>query len=398
MKIKCDFSPNKSIFSLGINIAVGSRNENDFPNGISHFLEHYIFRKSKRFSGKEIAKKFESFGALVNAFTAKDQTSFYLTAQTENFTQVAQLLFEIICTPDFLPEEVQKEKLIIAEEINSYLDDNEEIIFEIAATTLYGQNNLCTPITGTIESIEQINSELLEKFHSLHYQTENMIIASSGGISEEMLLKVFDNNSSKTNLKHLTNFKNLDIKNINYSRNIVKGQSTQGHILYFKVIKNESEDQRYALAILNLILGDGISSRLYQSVREEFGISYNIYSSINRYTDLTEISVYASFDENKLSEIEEEIDKQVNLIAQNSITQKEFSTAKSILKTFLLIDDESSSSRISTLGREMILGEEHKTTHQLIEEIEGITLETIKKVASKTLSASNFSKTIILPE
>lgn len=384
---------NTSSFTLGIHFANGSRHENDFPNGVAHFMEHYAFRRSHKFNNKQIAKRFEILGAVTNAFTTKEQVSFYATALNVNFDKVLDLLIEIVLNPEFISEDIEKEKEIILDEIRSYEDDHEDMIFEYAAKLMYEDNKLANPIAGSIESVSKINKTQLKKYHIQNFTTDQMIVTFAGAYDHEDIIPKLDSIRSRKG-------KNLAFKTpklVEPSKLVVKKNSSQSYLILSHFYPNNDLELRYRFAIINILLGDGLSSRLYQRLRESLGLAYNIYSGFTNHVDLTEIAIYSSFEPRRLNRVRSVILKELSKIMDKGFSEREIKIAKELLKTYSVMESESTLSKMNIMARQEIIYGKQDTTLDALKRIESISKKQIDSDIDKIIKLEKWFEVVIQP-
>lgn len=384
-------------FSLGITINTGSRDDYEGLQGLAHMIEHCVFRQSKNRSGKQIAYQFESIGAYTNAFTTKEVTCFYVRALSGNFEKCLELLVDLVFNPVFDEKDVEKEKKIIIEEIKSYEDDPEEMICDYADKILFGDIPLGEPIAGSISSVKKAKADDLKKYHNEFYKPENIVISFAGNFEHEYLVdKIGDQ------IKEFQNEKFNSIRNntfIYQKNNIEEVKSfQQTHILLANKIPGYNTALRYPMAALNVILGEGMSSRLYQQLREKNSLAYTIYSSLTQYTDTGSISIYSATDTKKIKKVEKLIIEELNKLIEKKILGTELDRAKEQLKSSTIMAMESMSTRMQSLAKSELLLGENEDIETTIDLINGVTLDQIKDVAEKYYNFDQWSKIVFLPE
>jgi len=384
-------------FALGYFIGVGARDEKEFPHGTAHFMEHAAFKNSGKRNSRQIANRFENLGAFTNAYTTKENICFYVNALRDNFNKVADILSEITFSPDFKKEEIDKERNVIIEEINSYLDDPEEFIYDEADKLIYEGNELAHPITGTVESVNRINEEVLKLFHTKYFVPENTIISLAGNINHEKLVRkvkrIFDNSQYNSFSKELR----LEPETIKHNYLELEKSSGQAHLLFTKYIKNRDIRTRYIIAVINIILGDGMSSRLYQNLRERSGIAYSVYSSIVNFEDNTNINIYTSIDPKKIGFAKKQIEKELKKLFKDYIRVSEFKRAKNQLKSSSIIEMENMSSRMQFLAKQEIMFKKHESLEESIELIDSIKMEEVVAMIDKEFSPEAWHELRIIP-
>jgi predicted Zn-dependent peptidase len=384
-------------FAAGVCVNAGSKDDYSEKEGIAHFMEHSAFRRTKNRTSKQIANEFEALGAYSNAFTTKELTCFYVRALQKHFAKTFELLADITLNTIFVENEIEKEKLIIVEEIKSYEDDPEEYVCDLADTLVFAGNSFASPILGNQNSVGNINCSDLENFHKEFYQPSNITISVAGNIQHSEIIKLANEYfTQKSSTKKLNNFVIQENKS---KKLIVQKEIQQSHIVMGLTTKGIKSDERYPLSVMNVIFGDGMSSRLYQNLREKYGLAYSIYSSIQNYATCGGFYIYAATDENNnekaINLIFEEMNKFINV---KKPTKKELHRAKEQLKTATIIELESMSSRMQNLLKQEICAGKFENSDKIIDNIEQINLDDIMKVSEKYFSTKEWNICQLLPK
>ncbi len=323
---------------IGIWIKIGSRYESPDRNGISHFLEHMFFKGTQNRTAQDIATAIDSLGGEINAYTSTEYTVFYVKVLDEYMEQALSLLTEIILESTFPEADIEKEKNIVYEEIKMVEDNPSDLVHDLFNKSIWGEEDLGQSVLGDIKTINLFTRNHLVDHINNHYSTDNIIVSCSGNFSEAKLIEHL--NRTIGCLERGGERKNERIPHFSSSINIVTKDLSESHIcLGLKGLQYKSKD-RYTMHLLNTILGSGISSRLFQSVREKRGLVYSIYSYHMAYFDTGLWAVYAGTDKKHVSEvINITVDEMRNL--SNSATADELQRAKSQLKGNLLLALES---------------------------------------------------------
>ncbi len=383
-------------FALGIAVNIGSRDDFRDRAGLSHFVEHIVFRHSKKLSSKKISLAFESLGAYINAFTTKEFICFYVRALNENFDKVFKLLVEVTFNPLFREKDIEKERKVILEEIKSYDDDPEELIFDISEQVLFKGNAMEIPIVGQEESVKSITKEDLNNFHNSYFTPSNSIVAFSGDLPFEKII-----NSSKKILSSISGIETTRIRQVpevNLPEKIeIKKDFQQSHILVCKNVPGMLSDERYLLAAINIILGDGMSSRLYQSLREKHGLVYSVYSSLQLYSDCGNITIYAGSEKRNYNRIVSLIFDEIEKILSKKITMTELNRAKIQLKSSTLMALESLSNRMQAIVKSEFSYGRYETIEETMKDINDLNLENINQCIDEHFHSDLWSQVIFIP-
>ncbi len=393
LRIISEQIPGAKSFSLGVCVDAGSRDDFQNCDGLAHFVEHSVFRRTKNKTSKKISEEFESLGAYTNAFTTKEITCFYVRALSGNFQKILNLLFDITIEPVFVDKDVNKERSIITEEIKSYYDDPEELIMDFADEAIFANSDLAHPIIGSEESVQNISATDVAKFHSQYFVPNNLILSCVGDIPHNLLVKYAEKRFGKIANKELIKPKS-ELSVYNPSKIIVDKDYAQNHLLYCKRICPYSSEERFPMTALNFILGEGMSSRLNITLREKYGMVYSVYSNLHFFSDSGVLSVYAGSERKNIARIENIIETEIKKLIANKITDKELSRAKEQLKASTIMSMESLSSRMQNLAKSEFMLGRNQDADELIEHINAINMESMNNVIEKYLELSNWSEII----
>lgn len=378
-------------FSLGFCVKAGS--EDDTIHGTAHFMEHMAFKRTKNRNASEIANEFEDIGAYSNAWTTKEHTCFYVRAIKEHFEKCFELLSDITLNTIFTEQEMEKERAVIIEEIKSYEDDPEEYILDMADSVVFNNSFLAHPIAGTEKDVLKIKIAHLQDFHKNYYHPSNIVVAIAGNISNDTAIKLCQKYLESEHKKVKENFPDVEGESLSL---IKKKHIQQNHILLGKLTQGMLSQERYPLALANIIFGEGMSSRLYQNIREQKGIAYSIYSNIQQYKKLGILAIYAATQVNMeqcLNLINEEMQK---FITTNPPTALELNRAKEQLKSATIIELESMSSRMQNLLKQEVYFEKYESPLSTSQKIDAFKIEEVIEVANKYFNVLNWHKCALL--
>ena len=389
--------PTVESFSLGIFTDVGSRNDPQGKEGLAHFLEHSLFRRTKTRSSRAIASEFESVGAYTNAYTTKEHLSFYVRALKPHFRKTFSLLSDLVLNPMFIRKEIEKERQIILEEIKSYEDDPEEMIFDEADKMLFTGHPLGVPIAGYSDTVKDISCSDLESFHSHHFMPDNILIACSGNILFEQIVNYSTNYFSKLN-NNSSLSKTAPLERTNYKKKELDKPFSQTHLLLARRLPLISSEEKYPLGLLNIILGDGMSSRLNHQVRERHGLAYNVESSFQLLTDCGGFYIYAAMERKFCQKTEKLIHNQMLKLIESDITATELNRSKEQLKSSTVMAMESMSNRMQSLAKSELMLHRYEDISSTIDMIDSISLDEIKSTAEKYLNPSDWVTVVFFPE
>lgn len=394
LKVIAEEMPSYFPFSVSFSVMSGSRDELTVPNGTAHFLEHIVFRRTKRLKSRQIAKEFEKYGAIANAFTTKEYTSYFATANYNNLEKVFKLLYEVVLEPEFNQQDIIKERKIILDEIISAEDDPEDLLTDKISSLEFENQKIANPIAGSLDSVNEISMNHLNYFFEDNYNPENIIIAYAGANINEFinLVSKFDFISKgKVKKRESIKFNKAKIKEEN------SDITNQTHLMLSYLHSDNSLNLRTSFALFNIMISEAMSSRLYQNLREKKGITYNIYSGLSNYTDFTEFYIYTSFDSKKKSRVLDIINKEFKKIQEKSFNKSELKIAKELLKTYSLMENEGSLNKINNLTRQFMLYGKIEDSNDIINSINQFKYEDLDKITKDTFDFDNWFKYILVP-
>lgn len=339
--------------SVGVCVKAGSVFENEENSGISHFLEHMAFKSSERHSTKELAEIIDGLGGMVNASTSKFNTLFYARILDDKLEETLDFLSEIVLMPRLEASEIEREKGVVLEEISMAEDTPEDIVYDKLSELQFKSYSISRPILGKAKNIRSFDGDKLRAYRQEYYIANHCVISVVGSFDEEKLIRMVEERFSSFEAGELKAYPEAEI-NQNGGEIFVKKEIEQLHMcLGFKGF-SDRDDRRYALAVLCNIFGGGVSSRLFQSIREEKGLVYSIYSSVSSYPNIGDFVIYAAFNSEKKKQVLSEIQEQASLLLKNGISQKEIEQTKLQIKTGTVLSQESLQSRMIRNASHMI--------------------------------------------
>lgn len=380
--------------SIGIWILTGSRNETLENNGVSHFLEHMLFKGTKTRSAQDIAEAFDSIGGNVNAFTAKEYTCYYARVLDSYQEHALEILADMFFNSVLSEEELAREKKVIMEEIKMYEDSPDNLVHHLLSKAMFGNHSLGRSILGTAANLEAMTRETLEEYMEEFYIPNNIVISIAGNVEKDFIEKVE---------KHFASFSrpNRDIIREKplfvYDSITNEKEIEQAHVCFGFPGLAAKDEAAVSLAVINSTLGVGMSSRLFQEVREKRGLAYSVYSFHNAYVDSGMLGIYAGTTKEQLPVLREAVDETIARLVEDSLTDKELLNKKEQLKGNILLSLENTSSRMSRNGRNELLLNRHRTLDQITEEIDAIDSSVIRHTLDMIFSGKQ-AEAIIQPK
>lgn len=363
--------------SLGAYVAVGTRHEDATENGISHFLEHMAFKGTITRSALEIAEAVENVGGHINAYTAREVTAYYIKLLKEDAELGIDILGDILTHSTFDPVEMERERGVILQEIGQANDSPDDIIFDYFQATAYPDQPMGRPTLGTEDLIKTISRDHLKQYMHRHYSAENMIFSAAGNLDHNKIVALVEKY-----FKDLPNNSNVTPAPAHYQGGEFRKEKEldQAHIILGFPSINYNHPHYYAAILLSIILGGGMSSRLFQEIREKHGLVYSIYAYNIAHDDDGLFGIYAGTGEEQTKELMPILLEELKKI-QNSIKPEELQRTRAQLKSSLLMSMESTASRCEQIARHIQIYGRILSTQEVVDKIDAVTIEDIYAVA-----------------
>lgn len=371
--------------SIGVWVKAGSMLEKPEENGLSHFMEHMAFKGTEKRSARQIAEEMDAIGGHLNASTSKLVTNYYAKVIDEDLPLAADILADLVCNPILDPDETEKERGVIMEEISMVDDTPEDVVYDVLAEAVFGEQALGQTILGPAERILAYTPADLHAFRRRHYGPQNAVIAIAGNVDTKRVQDLLEEKfGAWTGAPKQVYPQNIAIP---AARKCFRDKDTeQVHLcISYRGLEMGNQDI-YPLAVLNTILGGGMSSRLFQRIREDLGMAYSVYSSPSNYPHCGEFTLYAATSPKYAKTVLEQIDVEIAKLLKEGITDKEFTQAKAQLKGSFILGLESAYNRMSALGHNQILLERMVSPEDTIALIEKAGMEDVNRLAAQILN------------
>jgi predicted Zn-dependent peptidase len=376
---------------VGIWVNVGSRDETPAVAGASHFLEHLLFKGTTRRSALEISSSIEAVGGEMNAFTSKEYTCFYARVIDTDLPMAIDVVSDLITSSIVSALDVDAERKVVLEEIAMRDDDPSDLVHDLYAETYYGDTQLGRPILGTVDSIKSMSRNAVFNYYKKRYLPEDLVVAVAGNIKHKKVVEMVE--------RALTADGFLDVKGAPQIRGndvlrktkqtpvgIITRKTEQAHMFYGMEGVARHDDRRFAMGILASALGGGMSSRLFQEIREKRGLAYSVYAYAQQFAGSGQIGFYAGCNPKKAIEVIEIIREVLVDVAENGMTHEEIDRAKGAVRGSLVLSQEDSGSRMSRIGKNEIVYGHVMGFDEILHEISSVTHEDVRKVASEFLT------------
>ena len=383
--------------AIGFWVGTGSRDEDARVAGASHFLEHLLFKGSERRSASEIAESVESCGGDMNAFTAQELTTYYVRVPDDRLPLAIEILSDIVWTPALRAEDVDAERQVILEEIHMRDDTPEDLVHDIFTDAMFPDHPIGREVIGSPATIGAMTRDDIASFHAEHYHPSNVVIAAAGNLDHDELVTFVE--------KGLAADAGARPAREPYAGDppprslaVLERTTEQAHVVLGMRALRRDDPDRYALTVVDQVLGGGMSSRLFQEVREQRGLAYSVYSYRSAFQETGALAVSAGTSPERVDELLGVVDAQLErLVADGGVSDRELDAAKGHLRGSLALSLESSSSRMHRLGRsELTLGEV-PTLDELVEKVEGVTPADVARVIDSVVATEERTLAVVGP-
>ncbi len=380
--------------SVGVWISSGSRRETPEQNGISHFIEHMLFKGTINRSAEAIARSVDSIGGNLDAFTAKEMVCFNTKVLDDHLPIAMDVLSDLVLNPAFREEDIEKEKGVILEEIKMDADSPDYLVHEIFSSNFWKDHALGKPILGTRETVKKFNQSMIRDYYRGVYTPSNLLITAAGNLTHDGLVTLARDRFESLSIAEP---EPPPIAPSTHAKVSLKSKKDleQVHVCLGVPSYPIPHKDRFACYALNTMLGGGMSSRLFQNIRERQGLAYAVFSELNPYSDTGCLSVYAGTSLESARQVIELILKEFADLKQNLAPAEEVRRAKDHLKGSLMLSLESTSSRMSNLARQEMHFQRFFTLDELAESIENVTAEDIQRVAQTFFDQKQVALTVL---
>lgn len=395
-KIISEFIPHVKSFTLGFWFNVGTRDESLRNNGISHFIEHMLFKGTKKRTAKMIAEEIESYGGYLNAFTSKEHTCYYSKGLSENLGRTFSVLSDLIQNPLFKEIHIRKEAGVVIDELKDIDDNPEELLYDKFEEIIFNGNKLSYPVIGRENNIRNFSSGDLFNFHSTNYNTDGLLVVASGNLKHDELIKLTEKYITHRKKRYRRSREKFNTKKVEDA--FIEKDVQQVHTIIGRATYGYNDKRRIHVRFLSALLGEGSSSRLFLAVREKLGITYQINSFLNSYNDTSAFGVYFSTNQNQYARVIDIIFKEFKKLKELPVSEKELKKVKEYLKGGIVLSLESTTNRMMRIANSILYYDKVLSVEDYLSKIDKITSEDVQKTANDLLNDSKLIKVILKSE
>ena len=383
--------------AVGYWIGAGSRDEEPAEAGVTHFIEHLLFKGTDRFSALEIAEIFDGLGGELNAATSREHTLVYARIPDHHLETAVDVMSDMVFAPAFA--ELDSEREVVLEEIAMYDDAPQELVHDLIAEAVFADHPLGRPVIGTAEVIASIAPEAIARYHDTMYVPGNIVVAAAGNVDHDQVVELVSRALERRG-PHTSDAVNVRPPLVQAPPPRLRFQqkdTEQYHVCLAAPGISRSDRRRFAASLLDAILGGSASSRLFQEIREKRGMAYSVYSFVSQYTDTGQIGVYLGTREDNLADALAITAEQIADIAGGNLPGRELERAKENIKGRVLLSMESTSTRMNRLGKSLITDSELLSVDRIVAEIEAVDAESVCDLAAALLAPERLSAACIGP-
>jgi predicted Zn-dependent peptidase len=388
--------PSVRSISIGFWIGAGSRDERDDRAGVSHFIEHLLFKGSRSYDAQQIAETFDAMGAELNAATSREHTMVYSRIPDRHLDEALEVMTDMVFAPAFA--ELDQEREVVLEEIAMYEDTPQELVHDLFSEAVFGSHALGRPVIGTAEVISTVSRRAIAAYHRSMYTGGNIVVAAAGNIQHDRfvsLLERFERKSAASSggprvRRPLTQAPPPSLR-------FERKDTEQYHLCLGAPGISRSDRRRFAASLLDSILGGSASSRLFQEIREKRGMAYSVYTFASQYTDTGLIGIYVGTREENLATCVEICSEQIGELAAGKFRKGELERAKESIKGRITLSMESTSNRMSRLGKSLITDTELLSFERIIAEVDAVEPDAVAELAGVLLGPDRLSAACVGP-
>jgi predicted Zn-dependent peptidase len=386
--------PHVRSVSIGVWVRSGSRREAPDENGLAHFIEHMVFKGTERRSAEAIAREMDSVGGMLDAFTSKEQICFNAKVLDEHLPIAFDVIADLILRPNFDSEDVTKEQQVILEEIKMDMDNPEYLLHEVFTRGFWPEHPLGRPILGTPETVKNFTREVLKTRFASWFAPDHLVVTAAGNVAHEQVLDLVTREFGhlQPSGQHAPHIAPRTEAPIHLEK---KRDLEQVHLCVGVPSVPLGHEDRFGVAVLNNLLGGGMSSRLFQNIREKRGLAYAVFSEITPYSDAGMLTVYAGSAKETVGQVLDLIVSEFRDLKKSLVTEEELTRSKNHLKGSLMLSLESTSARMSNLARQELYFRRFYSLDEILDSIEAVTREQLQSLARQYFRAEDTAVTVL---
>jgi predicted Zn-dependent peptidase len=381
VRVVSERMPHVRSISVGVWIGTGSREETPEQSGLSHFIEHMLFKGTKKRTAEDIARSVDSIGGGLDAFTSKELVSYNVKVLDEHLPEAFDVVSDLVRNPLFEKTDIEKEKGVILEELKMEVDNPEYLIHEIFSSNFWKGHALGRPILGTRQTVRSFNRDRVEEYYRAFYTPRNITITAAGNLKHKRLVQLVEDQFGDLKSRPMPKLVNPPTP---YAPLVFKNKDLEQVHVYMGVPSvSMPHEERYGCYILNAILGGGMSSRLFQNIREKQGLAYTVLSELTMYRDAGCMLIYAGTSPKSATKVVKSVVHELGEMVDKQVTEEELRRAKDHLKGSFVLGLESTSSRMGNLARQELYFKRFFSLDELLQNVENVTAQDVQRLAKR---------------
>ena len=393
LRLVTEATPHVRSVSIGVWLSRGSRHEPEEHAGIAHFVEHMLFKGTTSRSAEDIAQQVDSIGGQLDAFTSKEYAGYYVKVLDEHLALAADVLCDLVSNPIFAAADIAREQKVVLEEIKMVEDTPDDLVHEIFAESYWNGHPLGRPILGTPASVSALDQPTLQRYFRETYVASNFIVVAVGNLDHDQVKALIEEKFA--NIPAAGRSVSDRVPVVMPSVQIRSKDLEQSHVCLGTVGLPQNHPDRYAAYALNTVLGGSMSSRLFQNVREKRGLAYSVFSSLSAYEDAGALSIYAGCGNDAVAELVDVVVAEIRRLKREALPGDELRRAKDHLKGSLMLNLESTSSRMSHHARQEIYRDRADGLDEMLAAIEDVTIDDVRRLATEFFAPDALGVTVL---
>jgi predicted Zn-dependent peptidase len=393
LRLVTEAMPHVRSVSIGVWLTRGSRHEPLEHAGIAHFVEHMLFKGTTTRTAEDIAQQVDSIGGQLDAFTSKEYAGYYVKVLDEHLPLAVDVLADLVSNPVFAPDDIEREQKVVLEEIKMVEDTPDDLVHEIFAQSYWNGHPLGRPILGTPESVSALDQPTLQRYFRDTYVAGNFVVVAVGNLQHDAVRALIEEKLGRTPATGHSAMDSVPV--VQPSIEVRQKDLEQSHVCFGTVALPQNHPDRYAAYALNTVLGGSMSSRLFQNVRERRGLAYAVFSSLSAYQDVGALSIYAGCGNDAVAELVDVVVAEIRHMRRQAVPADELRRAKDHLKGSLMLNLESTSSRMSHHARQEIYRDHADTLDEMLASIERVSVEEVQRLAAQFFDRQPLAVTVL---
>jgi predicted Zn-dependent peptidase len=393
LRLVTETMPHVRSVSIGVWLTRGSRHEPLEHAGIAHFVEHMLFKGTTTRTAEDIAQQVDSIGGQLDAFTSKEYAGYYVKVLDEHLPVAVDVLADLVSNPTFAPDDIEREQKVVLEEIKMVEDTPDDLVHEIFAQSYWSGHPLGRPILGTPESVSALDQPTLQRYFKDTYAASNFVVVAVGNLDHDAVKALIEEKLGATRASGQSPEDSVPV--VQPTIEVRQKDLEQSHVCFGTVALPQNHPDRYAAYALNTVLGGSMSSRLFQNVRERRGLAYAVFSSLSAYQDVGALSIYAGCGNDAVAELVDVVVAEIRQMRRQTMPADELRRAKDHLKGSLMLNLESTSSRMSHHARQEIYRDQADTLDDMLAAIERVSVEEVQRLAAQFFDGQPLALTVL---